>query len=142
MKLTELGFATESVKLAKGDLTLRGLSLSDILSLYRANAEALRKLYTQVTLDTGQKLSLENESDVVALIAASAPEIVAQIIAMAADEPTAVDVARRLAFPVQIEALEKIGKLTFSQEGGPKKVVEAIVRMTGGITSLGQDLQT
>ena len=72
----------------------------------------------------------------------SAAPLVAALIAHGAGEPESRDVARKLPAPVQLEALEAIGILTVSVEGGLKKVAEIVIRVAQASTSALTSLQT
>lgn len=143
-QLTELGFATAEVNVAKGQvLTLRAIALDDVLRISRKHGEAFESLFAKITGAAGaSSLDLESTNAVALSLLEAAPEIAAEVIAYAADDPAAVAVARRLPFPVQMECLEKIGTLTFSSEGGPKKLLETVIKMAQGATSLTKDLRT
>ncbi len=63
-----------------------------------------------------------------------APGLVAMIIALGADEPDAQAEAMTLPFSVQMDALTKIARLTFTQAGGPKKFLESVAALMRGVT--------
>jgi len=68
----------------------------------------------------------------------AAPELVAHIIACAVGEADQWEKVHALPAPVQLELLEAAGTLTFAVEGGPKKVMETVIRLMQGVTqSLG-----
>lgn len=63
-------------------------------------------------------------------IALQAPGLAANIIAIASTEeltPALVANAKRLPFPVQVDAMMQIGALTFDEAGGVKKSVESLM---------------
>jgi len=63
-------------------------------------------------------------------MAMRAPSLLANIIAVCSNEPMSealVNNARRLPFPVQVEAMMQIGTLTFEEAGGVKKAIESLI---------------
>ena len=74
---------------------------------------------------------------------AAAPEIVAELIALASGDgdEESVAIAARLPVPTQLDAIEKIAKLTFITEGGLPKLLETIVRLAQGTTGAMTELQ-
>lgn len=65
-------------------------------------------------------------------LAMKAPSLLANIIAVCSTEPFSeqlVHNARRLPFPVQVEAMMQIGSLTFDEVGGVKKAIESLIML-------------
>jgi hypothetical protein len=110
---------------AKGvSFDVRGLSIIDISSvikLHMNDLEALFDMYEQ----EAQGLSFSNVAlaKYATRLIQDAPGLVAHIIALACDEPEQVNNAKRLPLIAQIDALKKIGKLTFEEVGGVKKLI-------------------
>lgn len=119
----------ETITLPGGDtVAVRGLSLSDITFLVNQHKDVLRSLYDQVA-GNPESLTSGDAGVIGSILAESAPIVAATAIALAADELDAVDIVMKLPFPVQVDALDKIGRLTFEMEGGPKKVIETVIRV-------------
>lgn len=138
MTLKSLVVATATVKTSGGEFTVRGLSLTDILFLVSKHRAAMKALFDKFV--KGQSdVALESYSNLGAALIESAPDVAAEIIALAADEPEEIETVKRISFPAQIEALERIGDLTFAAEGSPKKVVETVIRVLSGATNLLND---
>ena len=106
--------------IAVGDtqVLIRGLRVSDISILiegYKADLIALFAIY-------GESKSAPDETSkfnrVIVETARTLPELTSAVIALAADEPDAVEQAKSLPFPSQIDALVKIAHLTFDEVGG------------------------
>lgn len=123
---------TEKVVFPGGDLTVRGLSLEDVTTLVRHHGAALSGLFATITAAKSGEVDLDNMTAMASALATAAPRAAAEAIAIAADEPDKVDLAGQLNLTVQIEALEKIGALTFTSEGGIKKVLETVIRVAQG----------
>jgi len=60
------------------------------------------------------------------VLAQTVPDLAAAVIALASDEPDAVDVVRSLPLPVQLDALIAVGKLTFTDEGAVPKFLAGL----------------
>lgn len=121
---------TKTIKVSPtSDFSVRGLSLPDILSLvavYRDDATIIFDKFAET-----QEVSM----DIVFEVIAMAPQLVALLINLAADgDEDTMAMARTLPVQVQADALEAIATLTFDAEGGPKKLIETVVRMMGGLT--------
>lgn len=110
---------------------MRGLSLQDVSMLVQhhlPDIEALFDLFGH--LDTATS---DDMRPVVTAMVAQAPGFVANLIALACDEPESAKVAATLPAPVQIDALMKVGTLTFVDVGGPKNALETIVALLANL---------
>jgi hypothetical protein len=137
--LKHLKPAVATIETSDGDIVVRGLSFADISLIVSQHRESLSALFDRVK-SGGGSIDLENSTALLSSMVTAAPDAAAQIIALAADEED-VSLAMDLVFPVQLEVLEAVAKLTFSSEGGLKKVVETIVRVAQGATSAMQALK-
>jgi len=140
MSLKSLRLPEAKVELPDGGFVVRGLSLNDVSILVQRHGKRLNELYQQFT-EQGD-LTTETVAAFALPLLKSAPEIAAELIACAAGDPDDAEIAGRLPFPVQIDALEKIAILTFEAGGGPKKLLETVVRLAQGTTSLLESLKT
>jgi len=137
-KLKDLRLPTADISTSGGSITVRGLTLVDITTLVRGRFDEVASLFDKYVPQEGAS-SLNTEAIGRELID-TAPEIAAYIIALAADgDEDDAGIAMKLPFPVQIEALEAIGKLTFGADGGPKKVLETVIRIAKHVTGLVRD---
>jgi hypothetical protein len=107
--------------------------LPDIVAVFESDRAALSALFAEVAIDKGD-IILGDMGAFASKLTTVAPGVVASLIAAGADEPD-VSIAASLPFPVQVEALEQIGKLTFATEGAAKKVMETVIRMVKGATT-------
>lgn len=149
MGLKHITFATSVVEFPGGDITVRGLNLDDIIILIQLHRGPLDVLFNSI-VDKAKKAKGEpgSEFEVEELglqllpLISQAPVVAAQIIACAADEPgpDGLKIAKKLPLPVQVDALEKILALTFQTIGGPKKLLETVVRLAQGANGLLSDL--
>ena len=132
MALKDFVLPTEEVQLPDGStFAVRGLSLEDITTLISKHGPVLEQFFRRYADNQDA-----NPMEVGMGLIEQAPALVAQIIAIAADEPDAADRVRKFPLTVQQDALEKLGKLTFDASGGPKKFVEAVIRLVQSTTNL------
>jgi hypothetical protein len=126
MSLADYKPATEVVNLPGGvSFTVRGLSLDDVGSLMKNHLEDLDKLLRLFKERGTNELIADGASAAIRLVQ-GAPVFAAQMIAIASDEPGAVEQAGKLTVPVQIDAIKKVLKLTFQDAGGLKKFFESL----------------
>lgn len=128
------------IELPDGGFAVRGLSLDDIMFLVQRHGAGLQAAFAQMMASDGE-LSTDTVAGFALPFLTSAPKIAAEVIACASGDKDAADVAAGLPFPVQIEALEQIARLTFEASGGPKKLVESVINLAQGMTGLLQDLK-
>jgi hypothetical protein len=148
MGLKDLVFERHVIKTSGGEFSVRGLSLVDITSLFHSHRGELTALFERFQTSGGKKaISLDSASDIGASLIHSSPMIAAEVIAIAASEPGEFDehalaIATALPLPYQLEALEAVAKLTFTADNPPKKVLAAIVRISGGTVAAMTGLRT
>lgn len=145
----DLESAVETVMLPKGEFfTVRGLALSDISRLIRVRAHDIEGFFQKFMVEREQVMS-SLDPQVASKMSATkfgtdlltkAPDLAAEIIACASDEPTLAHKVKRMPFPTQLDALEKITALTFIEEEGAKKAIETVMRALKGMTGLVGDL--
>lgn len=119
-----------------GSVTLRGLGLDDLVKLVRKHGAQMRPLFAELT--SKQTLDLADPSiDAVGMkLLDTAPDLMADVIAFSAGEPDSAAQAKMLPVGVQIEALEKVFRLTLEAEGGVEKLVETVQRVVRTVSSL------
>lgn len=112
-----------------GSFAVRGLALDDVAVLMRSHLTDLNALMN-IYDSTGSDAVKTNAMAKYALkLVQEAPGLVANLIAIAADEPNEVDLFRALSMPLQLRAIEKIGELTFVEAGGPKNFIESLINL-------------
>lgn len=138
--LTDLPIPSAEVKVpGQKDLTVtvRGLSLADMTELFRRHGEALEHIFQTEIVGTDDTPA---PATVAKALMVTAPLAVAEIIAMANDNPDAVETVRRLPMTFQIEALAQIAALTFESEAEVKKLAETVLQGSGVLTKLVKSL--
>lgn len=116
---------------------VHGLSGSDVAELFRRHGDALSQIYADQIDGTE---GLPAPQAIAQAIMRAAPEALAEIIAFAAGEPDAVDSARHLPLPVQVDALAKIASLTFYSEQEVKNLLETVILGSGMLTTMVRSL--
>lgn len=140
MSLKAIKLPQAVVELPDGSFTVRGLSLDDLAYLVQRHSAKLQELFN--TFAASSELTTEDVVQFALPMIQAAPEIAAELIACASGDPEDASIAGQLPFPVQIDALEKVARLTFETGGGPKKLVETVIRLAQGTTSLLESLKT
>lgn len=145
MGLKDLRIPEEIVEVTPGgeSFAVRGLNVDDIAFLVQRHGETLTAEYERFAA-SDTELSAQAISQFLVPLIDRAPALVSEVIACASDDTSqeAMQTARRVGFMVQVDALEKIADLTFTAAGGPKKLVETVIRLAQGTTGLLQSLQT
>lgn len=111
------------------NMVVRGLSFNDISALVIDHGPRLLLVFNSVYEKA--KAKTLTGGDVAGFIQETltrSPELVAQIIAMAADEPGQAAQAAKLPPVVQMEAMQEIVALTFVSEAEVKKLVEIVTK--------------
>lgn len=120
------------LKIGKGTLQVRALTLEDVSTLVRLHAPDMQEMYAMFS----EAVSAGDDRTTVAVImdlVRRAPGLVANIIAIAVGEDNAAELAQRLPASVQIQVLQKVGELTFDDYGGPGEFLAALTSMVGGL---------
>lgn len=141
MGLKDLKIPEAIIKTPGGDFAVRGLNLDDVQYLVSKHGESLTSLFTDF-MNSDSELTVEGVTRFIGPLLHSMPGLLIDLIACAADDQEAAAKLRKLPFPVLIAAIEPIASLTFDSAGGPKKLVETVVRLAQGTTGLLESLRT
>jgi len=155
MGLKDYTPATETIQLPGDDsFVVRGLALRDISALLQLHYDTAEKLFDKYVTAEATSIALAASPDVeVPAFAASiggtravimdalktAPRMIADLIACAADEPDATENILRLPTGIQVSAVEGIIRLTLEAEGGLEKMLETVTKLTTSLAGLGGD---
>lgn len=136
MGLRDLKFATTKISLDDEQFfEVRGISMTDLMAVVAVHGPQLSIMFSKLTEERNEELSFAIDNDATRKMLYSMstefPEVVAAAIALASDayDEEGVRIARQLPFPVQVQAVEEIFKLTFRSEGEVKKLIESLTRM-------------
>lgn len=126
------------VPLGDTSLSVRGLSLTDISELVGNHLKNIDELMEMFEAKGNDVFAEEAGNNLIKLLTSDAPELTGKIIALASDEAVGMielaelsAVCQTLPFPVQIDALTAIGKLTFEDAGGPKEFFRKLKALRG-----------
>lgn len=134
MGLKNLVIASETVTVpGNDDLVVRGLGLDSVIFLVRNNGSGLEEIFSKIQSGNIEASSIEG---LAVTLADRAGPLAFQIIACGVGEPEEWQQAAYLPLPVQVEALEKIIRLTFAGDGGVEKFLETVTRMMSGAADL------
>lgn len=141
MALRDLRLPTTTISTPGGSFAVRGISLSDVMTIANTHGPALAMVFGKLV--NGDKVSVQDVRTLIASIAPQVPDLVAAIIASAADDYSeeGVKMAGKINFQYQVEALEAIFHNTFQSEAELKKFMESVIRMLGGATGLIQQMR-
>jgi hypothetical protein len=128
---------TAKVRNGEREFQVQGLPLNAVLDICRRHWDSVSGLFDKLMSQSedGQAFTLEQANWLGSAVLTSIPEVAAEIIAVCAGWGVEAGVvAKDLPGPVQLDALDKIAGLTFTSEMPPKKVIETVVRMLGGVS--------
>ena len=146
MGLMSWSAPTAAIGLPGGDsFTVRGMCLNDITALWEIFGEELFDVFHGL-----EGLAVDEESKNIVLeaslmswvgnMAKNFPEIVSTLIAVVSDEDGPLDElakqVERTPFAVQLEALMTIYRLSVTEVGGSKKLVDHLTAMATVVTTL------
>lgn len=142
MALADIAFAsTVQVPIPGGKFhAVRGLNLMDIMGLVERHKAPITAAFAEMSGETDKALNAAGALG--AGLLAALPEVAADVIAVASDEPESVGVVTKIPASIQLALLEKVAELTFSAEGGAGKVLEIVLNAVGGATNLLKGLKT
>lgn len=144
--LRHLPLPHRTVEVAEGaSFTVRGFSPDDALAIYYRHTGELSRMFDEFALQAKAKGSVDEAElrslthTVGADLAKGAPRVMAEIIAIASGGNVAeedefeqdVAVAIKLPAGAQMDALQKIGELTFTSDMPPGKFLAVVVRLAG-----------
>jgi hypothetical protein len=118
---------------AEQEFEVRGLNAADLMGLVTDHGPTLATMFGKVMQASSKQERLDDDMTrtILTSLAGEAPEVLAAIIAFAADEYSAdgIDSARKLTFLVQMDALMKVFKLTFTTDGALEKFSPLLTQM-------------
>lgn len=140
MPLSEYKPVVETVDFPGGSFTVRAISLPDVALLIDIHEHVISSLVEKVQNRKEIWENADNEEairDIVVDLATElireSPILVANLIAICADEQGAMNAASRLPITIQVDALNKIAKLTFTDMASVKKLAADVMSMVRGI---------
>jgi hypothetical protein len=123
-QLETLEIPFETVTLGSQSFKVYGLALPHITHIVRQHREVVSRLYEEAIAG---KLGGNVEEIALSMLDDYTP-LASLAIACGMDEPQNAHLAAKLPFSVQVDAIEKIIRLTLIAEGGLEKLMEIVVR--------------
>ena len=129
MSLENYRAPTHTVPLTNGQsITVRALTLPDFAAIaqeHGSDLAALGELLKRESWASADAAALAQQALVIA------PDVVAQALALAADEPDAADAVGKLPLPVVVLALVAVVRLTLESVGGLPGLAAVVVDLFG-----------
>lgn len=143
MPLSEYTVPKEVVPFPGGSFEVRAISLPDVAILIDVHEYAItlivdkiqnRKELLQKGIDEQNDDAVQTVViDLMSELVREAPILIANLIAICADERDSLDNASKLPITSQIDALTKIAKLTFTDLASVKKLAADVMALVRGI---------
>jgi len=132
MGLRDLKIHTTTVDYREQKITVRGISAGDVMMAAQDYGPQMLLAFNQLT----QGAETKDTKQLIVEVAHELPELVAAAIALATDDycPEAVEIAKKLPFNVQVEAVQAIFSETFYNEAEVKKLVESLSKMIAAVS--------
>lgn len=143
MSLAKMALASKAKIPVPGsaDHVVRGLNLVDVLTLVDRYREPITQAFKD--LAGADDEALKSNAQIGGAVLKALPEVAADIIVLASDDPengdpaeNTVEAVKTIVASTQLLLLEKIAALTFAAEGGAGKVFEIVINAVGGTSSL------
>lgn len=135
MALSDYQPERAAVSFKGGSFEVRGLTFDDLSLLLRAHYNDLEDLVKLYDDSSAEFLTGRGLDRFVLKLATDAPGLVASVIVLATDTrgDDAEAKARGLPFPLVVDALGKVGKLTFEEAGGLANFMRTAHALLGGL---------
>lgn len=134
MALSDIVIPTKTMTYRGTSFTVHGVTANDVMRmLFEAEHDVGR------ALDAIEKLKDADEAasrDLIAVLLRETPELVARVIASAADEPGSWSTVLKLPVSVQAEALAAVWDLTFEEPESVKKFVVSLTAIAQSMAAL------
>lgn len=111
-------------------LSVRGITVTDLTPMVTSRLGDLEQLYALFQESKKSIYSTNSVSRFLTSVVAKMPDLTAEVISVACDEPEHKDKAAALPLAVQIAAISTILKLTLEEAGGLKNLYGMLVNLT------------
>jgi hypothetical protein len=139
MKLSDIKIDTATVEVdARQSFEVRGITFADLMEMTKDHLPAMRTIFDTFMKNraNGAVFGKEEVTGLLLDAVKEFPELIFRAIAMAADEPDMVGLVKKLPMTAQLEAVEKICRLSLKTDADIKKFQETILRLIQGTTGL------
>jgi hypothetical protein len=142
MGLKNITIPERTIKVGEdGEISVRGISLSDLMTIVNVYGPQASMAFAKV--QSAKSLDVKDVRALIGSMATEFPDMVAAAMALAADSYNSETVAllRRIPFHKQIEVIEAIFGLTFSQDGEIKKLLGSLNAMLAEVSGALMEIQ-
>lgn len=115
----------------KQTFEVRGLGIEDLSMILAGRLDEVEAMYALFAASRASIFSRSSLDGFILTLVAKAPDLVAEVISRAADEPDSRQSYRRIPFGASAAALVQIVKLTFEEAGGLKNLSETLTSLVG-----------
>lgn len=130
----------KTIKFSGGDVSVRAVSLQDVAIIIDAHQATVDRIATMIR--SRADLDMENQQIVVDTIMEAireSPLLVANLIALCADETEFMEAASKIPLPAQVEILQAISDITFKDEAAVKKFLAGVTKLIRGMLPAAMD---
>lgn len=115
----------------KREITLRGLNVEDLTALVSTRMTQLKQFYELYERSKAEIFASNRTDKFVLALVGHMPNLVAEVISLAADEPgeESVRQARKLPFAFQVVCLGEVVRMTFQEAGGLKNLMAMLASL-------------
>jgi hypothetical protein len=114
-------------------MTVRALNLDDLTEMISAHLGPIAEAVELYEKNRADMFAAGNIDRFVITVMRVLPQLSAEIIAVAADEPELTEAAGRLAFGIQLRALSEVARMTLEDAGGLKNLFAALASALPGL---------
>lgn len=141
MALKNITIPEQSIKVGDGEITVRGISLSDLMTIVNVYGPEAAMAFGKI--QKTDSLDVKDIRKLVGSLTTEFPDMVAAAIALAADSytPENMEMLKRIPFHKQIEVIEAMFSLTFTQEGEIKKLIVSLTGMMAEVSGALTEVQ-
>lgn len=137
MSNRKLVVPTDSINMpgANEPLVVRGLSVNDFKTLINMHRDVAAMVFDKIVNSTSAspEQAMASVDDIVMMIMDEFPLVLADFIALAADQLDEAEDFINLPVIAQFEAVSKICRLTFGEEDAAKKLLATVTKLLGTV---------
>lgn len=120
---------------SEGSIEVRGITVSDVMQAAHKYGPQLILVFGKLKSDGSESLQDKDVRSLIWEVSTEMPDVLAAILAMAADEynDAGVEIMRKLPLDKQAEVLTAVFSLSFASEGSLEKLVALMVEWMGQV---------
>lgn len=127
---------------SEGSIEVRGISVADVMQAAHKYGPQLVLAFGKLKSDGSDSLQDQDTRKLIWEVSTEMPDVLAAVLAMAADEynEVGVEVMRKLPLDKQAEVLAAVFSLSFASEGSLEKLVALMVEWMGQVRTAIQEV--